>query len=244
MRTRARDLNAPLLQYLHSRSVAGTIHEDIIKGVTKLTDGHIVGRFFPFFPKRNIDLSWWLRNWLTLGAVPIATLNLQKLLIDGSIPDAWHHQMIYGVSEKGVHMLNPLEIMPFELLDTTLCSDSVLLIRREDIVSRFDVNMDPTYFANDDQWQNLKVFEQIQKVVKEETLILLYGKELKHRELLTTHITIPAVYKSGITLFARKNSDAHQHLLQAKDPLEVKEVESLNDCKDDHLKATLAAVCV
>lgn len=37
-----------------------------------------------------------------LGAVPIATLNLQKGVKPGwTIPDAWHHQMIYGVSSKG-----------------------------------------------------------------------------------------------------------------------------------------------
>lgn len=36
------------------------------------------------------------------GAVPIATLNLQRGVKPGwTIPDAWHHQMIYGVSSKG-----------------------------------------------------------------------------------------------------------------------------------------------
>ena len=37
-----------------------------------------------------------------LGAVAIATLNRQVAVADGQeIPDAWHHQMIYGVSPKG-----------------------------------------------------------------------------------------------------------------------------------------------
>jgi hypothetical protein len=37
-----------------------------------------------------------------LGAVPLATLNLQRGVKPGwTIPDAWHHQMIYGVSSKG-----------------------------------------------------------------------------------------------------------------------------------------------
>jgi len=37
-----------------------------------------------------------------LGAVPVATLNLQRGVKPGwTIPDAWHHQMVYGVSSKG-----------------------------------------------------------------------------------------------------------------------------------------------
>ena len=36
------------------------------------------------------------------GAVPVATLNLQRGVKPGwTIPDAWHHQMVYGVSGKG-----------------------------------------------------------------------------------------------------------------------------------------------
>ena len=45
--------------------------------------------------------------FLFTGAVPIATLNLQKGVKPGwTIPDAWHHQMIYGVSSKGIKMNN------------------------------------------------------------------------------------------------------------------------------------------
>lgn len=45
-------------------------------------------------------------HFVILGAVPIATLNLQKGVKPGwTIPDAWHHQMIYGVSSKGINIL-------------------------------------------------------------------------------------------------------------------------------------------
>ena len=44
-------------------------------------------------------------NWHTYfkikiisGAVPIATMNLQHCGGENDIPDAWHHQMIFGVS--------------------------------------------------------------------------------------------------------------------------------------------------
>ena len=41
---------------------------------------------------------------LSAGAVPLLTLNLQKAVPLGyPIPDAWHHQMVYGVDQKGQH---------------------------------------------------------------------------------------------------------------------------------------------
>ena len=37
------------------------------------------------------------------GAVPLATLNYQCGVPPGAIvPDAWHHQMIYGVGPRGM----------------------------------------------------------------------------------------------------------------------------------------------
>ena len=45
------------------------------------------------FPRRSLDLSHWLADWIRKGAVPIATLNLQKGVKPGqTVPDAWHHQ--------------------------------------------------------------------------------------------------------------------------------------------------------
>ena len=45
------------------------------------------------FPRRSLDLSHWLADWIRKGAVPIATLNLQKGVKQGqTVPDAWHHQ--------------------------------------------------------------------------------------------------------------------------------------------------------
>ena len=51
-------------------------------------------RFFHMFPRRRVDLSHWLADWIGKGAVPIATLNLQKGVKPGqTVPDAWHHQV-------------------------------------------------------------------------------------------------------------------------------------------------------
>ena len=49
----------------------------------------------------DLDIKY-LMIILYVGAVPVATLNLQRGVKPGwTIPDAWHHQMVYGVSSKG-----------------------------------------------------------------------------------------------------------------------------------------------
>lgn len=217
--TRLRDLDAPLPQYLLSRSVAGTTHEDLVEGLNKLTHGEVVGRFFHMYPERDFDLSNWLKFWLMNGTIPLTTLNCQSVpLDDGTIADAWHHQVICGVSKDGVHLTNPERVTPFDVISKELCSESVLLIRRHDILQRWSNNLDYSCWNSaGNRWIEFKVQEQIDRTVKEETLLLLHGSELKYRELLTTHITIPAAYKSGITLFALRDSKAHKRLQHASE---------------------------
>ena len=166
------------------------------------------------FPERDFDLSNWLKYWLVNGAIPLATLNCQKVIsADGAIPDAWHHQVICGVSRSGVHLINPNEVSSFDVVSLQLCSESVLLIRRHDVLQRWSNALDYSCWnSEENRWKNLKVQDQIDHMVKEETLLVLHGKELKHRELLMTHITIPAAYQSGITLFVLKDSKAHKLL--------------------------------
>ena len=185
----------------------------------KLTCGEVIGRFFHFFPERDFELSNWLKFWLLNGAVPLATLNCQKVpLSDGTIPDAWHHQVICGVSEKGVHLINPNEVQPFDILSKELCSESVLLVQRQDVLQRWSNTLDYSCWNSEgNRWEELNVKEQIDHMIKEETLLLLHGSELKHRELLMMHITIPAVYKSGITLFVLRDSKAHKLLEKANE---------------------------
>ena len=231
--TKLRDLDAPLPQYLLSRSVAGTTHTDLIKGLNKLSQGNVIGRFFHMFPARDFDLSIWLKYWLSNGGIPLATLNCQKVrLSDGTIPDAWHHQVICGVSENGVHLINPNEVIPFGVVSKQLFSDSVLLIRRNDVLQRWNNTLDYLCWNSEgDRWKGLNVQEQIDLMVKEETLLLLHGNKIKYKELLMTHITIPAVYKSGITIFVLRDSKAHE-LLKNADELPLLEI-ACNDVLDN-----------
>lgn len=86
-------------------------------------------------PERLLNLNTWLAFWMENGAVPIATLNLQKGV--EPMPDAWHHQMIFGVGPEGVHLTNPLECVRAEELWPQLCSEPVLMVKREDVLPRW-----------------------------------------------------------------------------------------------------------
>lgn len=192
------------------------------------------------YPERDFDLLNWLKFWLLNGAIPLATLNCQKVpLCDGIIPDAWHHQVICGVSEKGVHLINPREVCPFDVISKELCSESVLLIRRHDVLQRWSNTLDYSCWKSEgNRWKELNVHKQIDQMVEEETLLLLHGSELKHRQLMMSHITIPAAYKSGITLFVLKGSKAHKLLEDANElPLlmsacrEAQSNEELSSCE-------------
>ena len=46
--------------------------------------------------------------------------------------------MVFGVGPNGVYLTNPLESVSEELVSTQLCSKSELLVRRSDVLYRFD----------------------------------------------------------------------------------------------------------
>ena len=203
--TRLRKLDAPLAEYLLSRSVAGTTHEDIITGIRKLTGGQVVGCFHHMHPSPPEDLLSWLRGWIEIGVVPLATLNLQKGVPEGRpIPDAWHHQMIYGVSDTNVYLTNPREESPLSIIQQRISSESVLLVRREDVVSRWTPSVNWELIGSG-RWAELNVMENIKKM-------LLDHVSVSEERLQCTHIAIPAVYKSGVTLFAMDGSPGAQRL--------------------------------
>ncbi|XP_017784028.1 PREDICTED: uncharacterized protein LOC108567841 [Nicrophorus vespilloides] len=200
-----------LCEYLLTRSVAETTQEEIIEGLTKLSNGNIYARFFHMYPERIVNLYKWLEFWIKNGAVPIATLNLQRCL--GCIPDTWHHQMIYGVDKNGVYLTNPLEYVDAGLLWPQLCSESVLLIKREDILSRWNFRTDLPELMQikDIRWRRINVVGQVANMIHES------NRELKPGFTNTSHIRIPSSQSSGITLAAPINSTAYALLKQCRE---------------------------
>lgn len=208
--TRFRADCSPLPEYLFSRSVAGASHFDLIRGLHHASNNLIYAKFFHMYPKRNICLSSWLASWIKKGAVPILTLNLQAGGA-GTEADWWHHQMVYGVGSRGVFLTNPLSCRSEATLLPQLSSPSILLIRRSDIISRWspDTDLRPLTRHQDPLWKKLNVLGQVVNVLRQHA----------RNENLTKHISIPAVYRSGVTLAALRDSPAGQELMHTPEEL-------------------------
>ena len=201
---RLRKPDAPLPEYLLSRSVAGTDHCDLIAGVAKLTDGRVHGRFYPMHPWKELDLYGWIARWINAGAVPVATLNLQRGVPGGQdIPDAWHHQMIYGISKEGVFMTNPVATSSFDVFQQQLCSESVLLVRIADVVARY-TDSDDFELLLGQRWAEMNTVLNIRQAI-----CALHNGDYAS---VPSHIAVPARYRSGITIFVLRGSEANSQL--------------------------------
>lgn len=205
VQTRLRRNESPLPDYLLSRSEAGATHAQLIQGAEEASQGKVMGRFFHLHPRRLVRLVPWLVRWIRSGAVPVATMNMQLAVPEGEeVPDAWHHQLIFGVAPNVVFMTNPLDIVSEGELHQRLCSESVLLIRREDVLQRLTSDCCLSVLS-EPRWKALDVEGQVMQMRVEE----------EQGEAKLTHITIPAAYSSGITLFALRHSELGQELLSA-----------------------------
>jgi len=98
--------------------------------------------------------------YVSVGAVPIMTLNLQNGIAPGSVvPDAWHHQMVFGVGPRGIYVTNPIERVSEAALWPQLCSPSVLLVRRSDILAKWNehTSLRPLMTHPDRRWKMMNV---------------------------------------------------------------------------------------
>jgi hypothetical protein len=103
-----------------------------------------------------------------VGAVPIATLNLQNGIAPGNpVPDAWHHQMIFGVGPRGVYLTNPVECVSEAALWPQLCSPSVLMVRRSDVLARWNdhTNLRPLMTHPDHRWKKMNVLGMLENIL-------------------------------------------------------------------------------
>ncbi|XP_038659772.1 uncharacterized protein LOC119969772 isoform X1 [Scyliorhinus canicula] len=211
VQTRLRKNDAPLAEYLISRSVAGATHQQLIEGAERATEGGVVGKFFSFFPERHVQLTAWLAHWMRRGAVAVLTMNMQVAVPrDKEIPDAWHHQMIFGVDTEEIYMTNPLEIVKSSLVKQRLSSQSLLLIRRHDILARLSGGTDFSRFKqlpNHSLWEQLDVAGQIAAMISGDAA----------PAEVSDYVVIPAAYRSGVTLFTPRHSELASELLSASE---------------------------
>lgn len=207
--TRTRNLHpdASLVEYLTSRHNAGATHEDLIRAVVTLssqTGVHVSTRFVAFsdgrFDSENALLHF-CEDWITQGAALIFTMNLQRLPpVDPAchIHDAWHHQMAFGVSvaRRVVLLTNPVQEMTVDTLLHVLDSDSVLLVREQDVLARLQqqdlVTTAEALNAISPAWRNMRVGE---------ALIAMCSADRDasaHR-----YLPIPAAYVTGALILFR-----------------------------------------
>ena len=216
LRNRAND--APLPQYLASRSVAGCSGEEILGSVRAFysnaapSSTTLVSQFYPCctglntaylsslkleYPQLERDfaidgtsnLIEWLANKIKDGQCIVATLNLQLL---GN--DAWHHQVVYAVdlTERLIWCLNPMCCYSENMFKSFLCTPSILVIKAGDVKSRHHlVGGDESIYAQE-KWLELKVASQIQRCIDARD----------HSQ----DILIPAVYKGGISTYSLSTS--------------------------------------
>uniref|UniRef100_UPI00398F2182 uncharacterized protein isoform X1 n=2 Tax=Pristiophorus japonicus TaxID=55135 RepID=UPI00398F2182 len=211
VQTKLRKHGAPLPEYLMSRSVAGATHQQLIEGAEMASGGRVVGRFFSFYPERSVELLAWLAGWMKKGAVAIATMNMQIAVPEGQeIPDAWHHQMIFGVGPDGIYMTNPLEVETSSVVTQRLCSDSLLLVQRQDVLSRLSgVSVLPVLAQLQDHppWLQLDIAGQVSRMIYEDVA----SAEVSGLGC----VVIPAAYRSGVTFFAPRDTELASELLSA-----------------------------
>ena len=102
--------------------------------------------------------------------------------------------MVWRVSGQDIYLSNPLEMVHERLLVQQISSPSELLIRRLDIVSRFNSSLDLSEINSLGQrWQDMNVLGQVVNVIREE-------KSAMKEETVTSHVRIPASYYSGVTV--------------------------------------------
>ena len=214
--TRLRRPDSPLPDYLKSRSEAGCSHHDLIRATASLLPSRLTARFFPT-EGRQLQLSGWLAGWISLGLVPVLTINVQRSNIrcpDGQPQDSWHHQMVWGVSGRDIYMANPLEITQEHHLLPQLDSPSELLVRRADVVSRFSPTTDLLEINQlGGRWRDLNVLGQVVNIAREErsrlreqALAVADSSSQEQVMVVTPHVKIPASYTAGITLFCSTNN--------------------------------------
>lgn len=195
---RRRAETAPLPQYLLSRYNAGCTGEEVATSFNAFARSRfgeevpissnresIPAAKFISFSEMPCPIEDFVEDHLLKGCILIATLNLQ---IIGN--DAWHHQLIYGMNRenKSVYMMNPMEECSLTFLERFISTPSVLLIRREDVVSRCDRDGADFSIFSRPEWLKFNVMEQVENIKLNPDV---------------DYLVIPAAYVGGFTVIHR-----------------------------------------
>jgi hypothetical protein len=208
VKVRIKQDKSDLCDYLLSCSEAGFNHVDLIHEIKHICGDRVVARFFPMH-NRLVNLNEWLADWISRGCVPMVTLNLQKgdLPANYSPSEAWVNRMVWGVSGRDIFLTNPLEVLPDTCLLPQLDSPSEVLVRRDDIIQRFTPSTNLRRIISNRQgfnqkWREMNVLGQVVNMMRENFAALSEDlTDMEHGSSITSHVRIPALYASGVTIF-------------------------------------------
>ncbi len=146
-------------KYLYSRAVAGTIHQEIIDTIEKVTDKKIIGKFFIIRPYEDTkNFIEWLEKCFENK---IAMIFTENLFIVGN--DAWHHQMGYGIKDNKIYLTNPMEKISVSKMLSYLTAGTWMSIPREHIKER-NLGREDFEELKKERWENFSVLEKIREI--------------------------------------------------------------------------------
>lgn len=143
-------------KYLYSRAVAGTIHEEIIDTIEKITNNSVMGKFFIINQYENKEK---FADWMSqCFKNKIALIFTENLFLVGN--DAWHHQMAYGIKDDQIYMTNSMELVPVTKVISYLTTGPWMIIPKEHIRER-NLDEEDIIELKKDRWECFQVLERI-----------------------------------------------------------------------------------
>ena len=201
-----------LLEYLISRILAGTNHNDLINALLKITNNNLIAKFFIINPYEDkIKFKEFLNKLFNLKCSLIFTENL---FLVGN--DAWHHQMCYGIKDNLLYLTNPFETVTINQIFNYITNGNFMIIPKEHVLNRKIEKEDLKEFEKE-KWENFSVKEQI--------INIIYKEKLKKNNInkneyfnIFSDLIIPYGGLGGISVFCKNdNKEASDFLNSFKE---------------------------
>ena len=184
-----------LSKYLYSRAIAGTIHEEIINTIEKITENSIIGKFFIINQYENKEkFGEWISQCFKNK---IALIFTENLFLEGN--DAWHHQMAYGIKEDKIYMTNPMNLISLDQMISYLTTGPWMIIPKEHIIER-NLKEEDIKELKKDRWDCFSVLKRIRQLKL--GLFNTFNGNKCYDDLM-----IPYGGIAGISAFCRKDNE-------------------------------------
>ena len=183
-----------LSKYLYSRAVAGTIHEEIIDTIEKISNNSIIGKFFIVKQYENKNkFADWIKECFKNKVSLIFTENL---FLEGN--DAWHHQMAYGIKDDKIYMTNPMNLITTTQMISYLTAGPWMIIPYEHVLER-DITEEDFEELKKERWDCYSVLQRALSI--KQNLIPTFNGNSSYSDL-----TIPYGGIAGISAFCKKDN--------------------------------------